>query len=224
MRHHALDERHALAETLRSAAPGDPTLCGDWTAAQLAAHLVLRERSIVELAGRAPVERLRRLAERRIDRLVAEEPYERLVDAVAAGPSWTDVTWPLPTAAVWSLPPVREAANLLEYLVHDEDVRRARPAWQPRALSVAFQMAVWRRLPTATRLTLRKVPRGIELEWPGQGRLRTARARQGHPTVAVTGDPVELALFVFGRVDVARVRYDGEAEDVAIVRGADMGI
>lgn len=220
MRHHALDERHALAETLRRAGADAPTLCGDWTAAQLAAHLVLRERSLVELAGRAPVERWRRRAERRIDDLVAHTPYAQLVADVGRGPSVTD----FPVGAAWALPVVRETANLLEYLVHHEDVRRAAPGWTPRALPVDLQMAVWRRLPVAGRLTLRKVSVPLELEWPAHGRIRAGRPRAGTSPVRVTGDPVELALFAFGRVDVAQVEYGGDPDDVALVRGAEIGI
>ena len=224
MQHHAAQERHALAETLRSAGPDAPTLCGDWTAAQLAAHVVLRERSIVELAGRLPVERLRRRAQQEIDDLVAREPYDRLVRAVGSGPSWSDARWPVPTALVWSVPAVREAANLLEYLVHHEDVRRASPGWTPRLLPVAEQAAVWRRLPMAGRLTLRKVSVGLVLAWPSHGEIRARRARYGQPSVTVTGDPVELALFAYGRIDVAQVEYDGTPDDIARVRGAEIGI
>jgi uncharacterized protein (TIGR03085 family) len=224
MQHHALEERHALAQTLRCAGPDAPTLCGDWTTAQLAAHLVLRERSVVELVGRLPVERLRRLAQREIDELSAREPYERLVQAVDRGPSWTDVRWPVPTAAIWSMPVVRESANLLEYLVHHEDVRRAETDWSARPVPVDLQMAVWRRLPVAGRLTLRKVALGLELIWPSHGEIRTGPARRGAPTVRVSGEPVELALFAFGRIDVARVDYEGGPEDVARVRGAKIGI
>ncbi|HVU91512.1 MAG TPA: TIGR03085 family metal-binding protein [Jatrophihabitans sp.] len=219
MRQHALDERHALAETLRSTGPDAPTLCGEWSAAQLAAHLVLRERSLVELAGRAPVERLRRQAQARIDALVARQPYGQLVAELERGPSWAD----LPLGFVWALPPVREAANLLEYLVHHEDVRRAAPSWTPRTLPVDVQMAVWKRLPFAGRLTLRKVSVGLELAWPGHGSFR-ARGRAGAPAVRVSGEPVEVALFAFGRADVAGVEYDGEPEQIALVRGAEIGI
>src|SRR5262245_45590030 len=40
--HHAAAERRELAETLRRVDPAAPTLCDPWTAADLAAHLVLR--------------------------------------------------------------------------------------------------------------------------------------------------------------------------------------
>ncbi|MCW2594185.1 MAG: hypothetical protein JWP39_73 [Jatrophihabitans sp.] len=224
MQHHAVDERHALSETLRCADPDSETLCGDWTTAQLAAHLVLRERSVVELAGRLPVRRLREHAEQMILDLATREPYEKLVDLVHRGPSWSDLSWPLPVAWLWSLPPVREATNLLEYLVHHEDVRRARRGWAPRSLPPDVQDAVWQRLRLAARLTLRSVPVGIALRWPGPGELRTRLAGRGAPTVTITGDPVELAMFTFGRLGVAQVDYAGDPADIAAVRGADISI
>jgi uncharacterized protein (TIGR03085 family) len=222
MMHLAVAERHALAETLRCTEPNSPTLSGDWTAAQLTAHLVLRERSAVELLGRLPSWRLQHIAQREIDKLVAHEPYVRLVDQLDAGPSWRDARLPVPTSIIWSLPPVRERANLLEYLVHHEDVRRATPGWAPRELSPAMTDAVWRRLPVSTRLTMRGVPRRVALVWPGHGEVLAGRGRD--VAVRVTGEPVELTLFAFGRRDVARVEYDGAPLDVGAVRGARMGI
>jgi uncharacterized protein (TIGR03085 family) len=119
---------------------------------------------------------------------------------------------------------VREQANLLEYLVHHEDVRRAADGWQPRELPDAVQAAVWRRLPYAMRLTMRGAPVGIALVAPGRGELRTARARRHGVAVTVSGTPVELALFAFGRHGVAQVDLDGKPQDVEAVRGARMGI
>ena len=68
---HAFQERVELAETLRSTDPAASTLCGDWTAAQLAGHVVLRERSPSELLGRLPSRRARDAAQRVIDALPA---------------------------------------------------------------------------------------------------------------------------------------------------------
>jgi uncharacterized protein (TIGR03085 family) len=220
----AVDERHALAETLRSVEPDSPTLCGDWTAAQLAAHLVLRERSILEIGGRLPVRALQRRAERAMDEFAARQPYARLVDAVDGGPSWREVVGPVPIAWAWSIPAVREQANLLEYLVHHEDVRRAAAGWQPRQLPAAVQNAVWKRLPGLTRLTMRSAPVGIALRSPAHGTARTPSARRHGVAVIVTGEPAELALFAFGRQSVAKVDYDGTAADVAAAQGARLGI
>jgi hypothetical protein len=52
MPRYALDERSDLADSLRTAGPDAPTLCGDWSTNQLAAHLVLPERSVTEVLGR----------------------------------------------------------------------------------------------------------------------------------------------------------------------------
>jgi len=222
MRHHALDERRALAKTLRSAGPDAPTLCGEWSTAQLAAHLVLRERSLVELGGRLPVKRLHEASEGLIDRTAAAEPYVRLVDLIDRGPSWRDVRWPLPTAAAWSAPVVREAFNLTEYLIHHEDVRRAGGQWSPRALPIDVQMAVWKRLPFTARVAMRKVSVPVELYWPSHGTVRAGR--RGAAAVTITGDPVELVLFASGRLGRAQVEFSGDPDEVARVRGAKIGL
>lgn len=209
MQEHALDERHELASTLRIAGPAAPTLCVGWDTGKLAAHLVLRERSLVEAGGRLPVDALRRRAESALADHLARVGFAGLVDQVEAGP---------PRWSPWSLPPVREAVNLLEYVVHHEDVRRAAASWQPRSVPVARQRAIWSRLRAAAHLTMRSVPVGVELVWPSHGSITTRRARHGYPIVTVTGDPVELALLTFGRQRAARLDYDGAAGDVAVLR------
>ena len=83
---YVLAERAAFVDTLRDSDPAGPTLCGDWDVAQLTAHLVLRERSLTELAGRVPQERFQRVAQRAIDKYVAAHPYPELVDQFAGGP------------------------------------------------------------------------------------------------------------------------------------------
>jgi len=176
------------------------------------------------MSGRLPVRALRRHAAEAVDALVASEPYDKLVDAVASGPSWTDLAGPIPVAWAWSLPVIREQANLLEYLVHHEDVRRAAPDWEPRPLPVEVQTAVWKRLPTLTRMTMRAVPLGVGLSWPSHDELIAGRGRREGATVRITGQPVELALFAFGRGAVARVDYEGSRSDLTILKGARIGL
>jgi uncharacterized protein (TIGR03085 family) len=199
-------------------------LSGEWTAAQLAAHLVLRERSAVEALGRLPSKRMQQIAQRKIDELVAEQPYAQIVAAVESGPSWRDVRLPLPIAPIWALPVVREKANLIEYLVHHEDVRRAQPDWAPRELPAELVTEIWRRLPVSIRLTMRRVPLGVALAWPGHGEVRTPRAKRHGARVTVTGDPIELLLFTFGRRTAAQVRVDGSGEDVTTLTRAPVGL
>jgi uncharacterized protein (TIGR03085 family) len=212
MAQHALQERVELAESLRATDPDSPTLCGDWTAAQLAGHLVLRERSITELVGRVPSQRAHAVAQRAIDGYLRRTPYPAVVDAVADGP---------PAWSPFALPPVREAINLLEYLVHHEDVRRTGTGWVPRTLPAPRQAAVWSRLRLGARLTLRAIPVPVRLVWPEHGAVSVGH---GAEAVVVTGPPAELALVAFGRQAVARVDYEGPAEAVERVRGASIAI
>ena len=109
----ARDERLALSETLRRVGPGSAdTLCGDWTTAQLVAHLVLRERSVVEAAGRLPVASPAPPRRRRWSTTWPRSaPYDELVDAFERGPRWSEVRGPVPIAWLWSLPPVREVGE-----------------------------------------------------------------------------------------------------------------
>ena len=207
-----MQERIELADTLRSTDPAAPTLCGDWSVAQLAAHLVLRERSATELLGRVPSDRAQAVARRAIDGHVARTPYPQLVADVAAGP---------PRWSPFALPLLREAVNLLEYVVHHEDVRRAVDGWVPRVLPVSRQDALWSRLRLASRLTLRQLPVPVRLEWPGHDSVSVGR---GRPGVTVTGAPAELALVAFGRQSVARVDYTGPDDAVAQVRGATIAV
>jgi uncharacterized protein (TIGR03085 family) len=208
----ALEERAALVETLRAAGPDAPTLCGDWTTRRLAAHLLLRERSPVELLGRVPSARLQAHAQRALADYAEQHDYDEILDEFAAGP---------PVWSPMALPPVREAANVLEYVVHNEDVRRAAASWQPRELPAERERSVWAKARGAARLTMRKVPMTVQLEWPGHGSTSIGR---GAPRVVVSGAPVELTLLAFGRQRVARVDYSGAAADVAALRAASIAV
>lgn len=214
MRHDAVDERHDFSATLRGTDPDAPTLCGDWTAALLTAHLVQRERSVREGLGRLPVRSLRQRAEQGLADLVTSRPYPQLVDLFEAGP---------PAYSPWSVGPLREAVNLLEYVVHHEDVRRVDPGAGPRPIPVARQRAIWQRLRHSAPFLMRRVGMPVRLDAGSFGTARV-RARQDGEPVVVTGEPLELALVAFGRQRVARVDYDGPADAVAGLKGARIPI
>ena len=63
-----------------------------------------------------------------------DQPYERWSTRSTPGRRGTTASGPVPVAWLWSIPAVREQANLLEYLVHHEDVRRAHAGWTAREL------------------------------------------------------------------------------------------
>lgn len=210
----ALAERSEFCATLRRTDPDSPTLCGDWTAALLTAHLVQRERSFTEALGRLPVAAFQRRAQDRLVELVAERSYAELVDEFEAGP---------PVYSPWAIPVLREAVNVVEYAVHHEDVRRVVDGVEPRDLPVSRQRRIWQSTRLSAPMMLRRLPVGVRLIAPGFGTI-ASRAKDGHSYVTITGAPLELTLFTLGRQRVARVDYDGADADIATVVGAKLAI
>jgi uncharacterized protein (TIGR03085 family) len=217
---YARDERLALSALLDQAGPREPTLCEGWSTLDLAAHLVLREHrpdAGLGLLGGPLAAHTRSLQHR----LAARTPYPRLVQMFRGGP---------PRYSLFALPGADERANVVEYFVHHEDVRRAQPGWEPRKIAPGLTEVLWLRLRMA-RFVLRKAPVGVELARddpaeptrPGGPRVRiTAKART--PVVTVTGPPAELTLWALGRTAAARVRLDGGDEAIAALSGARWGI
>jgi uncharacterized protein (TIGR03085 family) len=198
---HAKRERLLLADLLETAGPDAPTLCEGWTTRDLAAHVVVRERR-PDAAGGILIKQLAP----RLDRVMAEytdKPYEELIQLIRTGP---------PRFSPFSLKPVDEMSNTIEFYVHTEDVRRAQPDWSPRELDPVFQDALWSRLERTARLMGRSVPTGLVLRRPdGQ----TVVAQRGAPVVTVTGEPSELVLFSYGRQSKAKVELDGDEDAIA---------
>jgi uncharacterized protein (TIGR03085 family) len=194
----ARTERLLLCDLFAELGPDEPTKCGGWTTADLAAHLVVREYRpdagpgimIPALAGHT--ERLRVKAR-------DTDGFDRLIDRIRTGP---------PRFSVFALPGVDEKANLTEYFVHHEDVRRARPGWEPRDLPAATEELLWKGLGSA-RFVLRKVPVELTLADP-HGRARKVSKGSGSGSVTVHGPAGELALWTSGRTGIARVRLDGD--------------
>jgi uncharacterized protein (TIGR03085 family) len=205
---YARDERATLSALLDEKGPDAPTLCEGWLTRDLAAHLVMRERRPDAAAGviGGPLAGYTRRVHQA---LASRVPYPQLVQQIREGP---------PSLSVFRLPGMEDRANLVEFFVHHEDVRRAGGEWQPRQASPGLTEALWQRLRLA-RLLFRRVPVGVELvrddlpDGDGQRQVRiTARART--PVVTVTGHPAELTLWVLGRTSAARVRLDGGEADV----------
>lgn len=193
---------------MRTVGPDAPTLCGDWTARDLAAHLVLRERRLDASPG-IVVSALAGYAER-VRKGIAARDWNGLLDDVRAGaPVWSPFHW------------VDEQANLAEMFVHHEDVRRARGDWSVRTLPDGMQDKLWRIATGLGRRSYGRSPVGVVLERP-DGRRATVRAA-GAGTVTLRGEPSELLLHAFGR-DQVRVEFVGAAEDVAVVTGLDRSV
>jgi len=201
--------REVLAEVLLAAGPDEPTLCAGWRTRHLAAHLVLREHS--PLAAGIVAKPLAARFERAVGELAAESaetaPYAALVERFRSGP---------PRFSPLALPGVDNAANLVEFFVHTEDVRRAGERWAPRVLDDDYSEALWHSLVRGSRLLYRRSPVGIILVRPDGVRHVAKRAASA---VAVTGEPSELLMHAFGRRGHALVTFEGTAGAVARLAG-----
>ncbi|MFF5027102.1 TIGR03085 family metal-binding protein [Streptomyces collinus] len=193
-------ERLLLADLLETVGPDAETLCEGWRTRDLAAHVVVRERR-PDAAGGALIKPLASRLEK-VQAEYAAKPYPELIQLIRTGP---------PRFSPSQLKQIDEAANIVEFYVHTEDVRRAQPDWSPRELDAVFQDALWSRLERTARLVGRGVPTGLVLRRPdGQ----TAVAHRGTPVVTATGEASELLMFVFGRQSAAKVELDGEEDAI----------
>ena len=201
-------EKQALVATLRTADPDADTLCEGWTTARLLAHLVQREQGPVAMIGDALAHKpagqepgLTRL----VEQAGSEQGYQDLVSAFVDGPPrWSPMSW------------AAEQINLVEYVVHHEDIRRggSEPA-EPREIPAGQADAIWKQLPLLARMSVRKAPVGVRLSRP-DGRSRTVK--QG-PGVTLTGEPVELVLWASGRRESAYVEVTGPIEMITAFNG-----
>lgn len=204
----AARERAELVDTMREVGPDAPTLCGEWSVRDLAAHLVLRERR-PDVAAGILVSKLAGYTARKQKELADRTEWGDLLDMVASGP-------PL-YSPLKLLDPL---VNTTEMFIHHEDVRRARAGWQPRVLDDALASALRRQVRLAVRMSLGRAAVAVTLQEPGGATL--ASIGNG-PRCVITGAPPELLLFLSGR-DAAQIDFDADDETVAAVRSARRGL
>lgn len=197
-----------MVETMKGTGPDAPTLCGEWTVRDLAAHLVVRERR----PDAAPGIMLRPFAGylQKVQDKAARREFDELLEQVRTGPPW------------WSpLRPVDAIANLSEMFVHHEDVRRARPGWEPRELTAEDQRRLWSALRKMGKMAYRKSPVPVEISVPGGEPVRIVDGTG--PAVTLIGEPAELLLHAFGR-DQVRIESAGDPDAVRQVLELDRSI
>lgn len=205
-------ERRDLCDVVDDVGPLAATLLEGWTAHDLAAHIVLRERD--PFAGPCMVLSglFARFAERRRVLLAERRDFSWLLARIRAGPppGFFRIGW------------VRSFPNLNEFFVHHEDVRRAN-GMRPRTLAYELDLALWRNVHRGSRyLSRRLTETGLELDWTGTG--ERIRVRPGEPTARLSGPPGELLLYVFGRKSAACVDITGPADAVAAVHRTHFGM
>jgi uncharacterized protein (TIGR03085 family) len=200
----AQQERTTLCDLFVNLGPDAPTLCEGWLTADLAAHLVVRERrpdsgpGLVwpPLAGYT--DKIRRAVRDRT-------PWDKLVETVRSGPPRL-------------LRSLDGPMNTVEFFIHVEDVRRARAGWEPRPIPPELADALWARLGPGG--MAKKVPATIVITWPG----RAEKERGTGPRLTLAGEPGELTMFGAGRQGAARVEISGEEPLAARLRTAPLGI
>src|SRR6476469_7694909 len=161
-------ERLELCDLFEELGAHVPTLLDGWTAKDLAAHIVLRERDLIAGPCLVLPGPFQQFAERRRARLAKQREFEWLVARIRSGPppGFFRIGW------------VRSFPNLNEFFVHHEDVRRAN-GMAPRPLSPELEAALWRNVVRGRRFLGRRLrDAGLEIERDATGKRATVRRRE----------------------------------------------
>ena len=206
----AQQERHELSDLLEELGPNHPTVCEGWSTADLAAHLVIRERRpdaalgilFSAFSGHT----------NSVMASVKELPWSKLIDRVRQGPPrWNPA----------SIPVIDETANMLEFFVHHEDVRRTVEGWQPRVLDANFEALMWSRLQKVAPLMWRKAKVRVTLH-NGSSQIIAKKTPQ-KPRVVVSGAVGELVMKSYGR-NVCVIELIGEPESIETLNSTKLGL
>lgn len=199
----ARSERTELCDLMLDLGPEAPTIPDGWNVLDLAAHLVVRERDVWAAPGimlGGPFKTMLEAAMRRRRR----DGLEYLVDTIRSGPP----RW-------WKYLPA--GAQLSEYYIHHEDVRRAN-GHQPRTEKQDLDEGLARLLTAMAPRILRSLEAGVDLTWHGDVVYRHGSG----PRVILEGPPGELLLYLTGRRQVAEVEMGGDEAAREVLENADL--
>ena len=201
-------ERAALSDTFDRTDPDRPTLCEGWTARDLLAHLLVRERQPWAAAG-IVVPMLSGITDHAM-RGYAETPWPQMVEELRSGP---------PAWSPFRIDRIDEAANGAELFVHHEDVRRGEPGWTARGADETRDGALWTLVTRMGSLLYRRSPVGVAVR---RTTGEQAVLRTGPGLVTVEGEPGEILLHGCGRT-AGQVELHGQPADVAALEAAPRG-
>jgi uncharacterized protein (TIGR03085 family) len=111
--------------------------------------------------------------------------------------------------------------NVLEYTIHHEDVRRTVGEWEERKGLDELQEIIWKIQKRSAHLMARKLEDiDLTLSRPSG---ETAHISKSGRQVTLTGEPIELAMFMTGRRDKALVEISGDDSAVREMRSGNLG-
>ncbi|MEY2583008.1 MAG: hypothetical protein QOE09_2857 [Ilumatobacteraceae bacterium] len=204
-------ERAEMSDLFEKVGPDAPTLCEGWMTRDLLAHLLVRERRpdaavgiLVPFLGSHT---------KNVTDSVASEPWDTMIEQFREGP---------PFWSPWSIPVVGDRANLAEFFIHHEDIRRAGDDWAPRDDNPERDDALWKPLKMMGRLLFRKSPVGVTLRSAGREDIV---AKKGDRGVILVGLPGEIVIHAFGRpLDRVRVVVQGDPKDIEAFEASPRGL
>jgi uncharacterized protein (TIGR03085 family) len=199
-------ERAALCDTLERLGPDAPTLCEGWTTADLAAHLVVRERNPLAAPGIVFGGPFASYTASAMEREKAKG-YDVLLATLRGGPPG-------------SMKSLMAGVNVNENWVHHEDARRANGD-APRPDDPDVAAVLTRMLKRTAKFGTRRIkPCGLALELADEMII----VRAGSPTAVMHGAIGECVLFLAGRREAALVTLEGDPHAIETLRTARLGI
>lgn len=197
----AKSERLNLARTISLLGSAQPTLCAGWNTKDLLVHLLIRERRPDAAAG--IVLPVLKKWQSKIEAEYANREFSELVELFKSGPG---------LFSPFAIPKVDEIANLIEFVIHHEDIRRGQPDWKIRENVDELQAEIKRRLPKFSLLALRRSPVGV-LMVDSSG--KQIWLKRGTTAVELHGEPIEVLLYLSGRQQQSQVSIHGSPGAIA---------
>lgn len=201
-------ERAAVTQSLIELGPAAPTACGDWTALDLAAHLVGEERygGVTTFIARSLVTRGVSVAgtPKMVDTALRRERrhgFAAVIDRLRR---------PMPRLL---LHPVVAPLALFEYWTHHEDLI----GFGTRAHAVPATLVA--AIPLVLRYQLKKLPVGVRVTvGTSDGDHRWSVGPKSGPEVIVGGSPPDLVRWLSGRRAAGEITMAGPGPMVEELR------
>lgn len=210
-----LAERAYFVHTLRGLKAAEwqaMTLCDGWTAEDLAAHLLVRERG--GLLARTGI--ILPFLHQKHDAAIVKMKqigHAEMLKRLAKPPAWIPMV----------------GFNVIEFFVHNEDLLRG-DLKRTRKLDESLEAALSGFVPLLSRLAWRRVEGAFNLVMHDAFRDEVHEQTIGRPRgndipeLRLTGRPGEFILLFMGRARSAQLQIEGDVAARRIYDAADIGV